>query len=90
MVELPQTNRHKRRAKMPKLVKCEIAGENYRYDIFKCPGCFKNLKDNPGLTRRGATTVGLCPACHCFFDTNGVIPFDRAAGMFPEDAEYDY
>lgn len=75
---------------MPKLVKCEIAGKNHPYSVFTCPGCFKNLKDNLELTTRGADAVGLCPACHCFFDGKGVIPFDQAADMFPEDAKYAY
>jgi hypothetical protein len=75
---------------MPKLIKCEVAGKDYPNVVFKCPGCFKNLKDNPDLTKRGAEAVGLCPACHCFFDEGGVIPFDQAADMFPEEAQCDY
>jgi hypothetical protein len=75
---------------MPKLVKCEIAQDDYRNAIFKCPGCFISLKDNPDLTTRGTDALGLCPACHRFFDEKGVVPFDQAADMFPEDAHYDY
>ena len=72
---------------MPKLVKCQIAKE--RDQRFHCKGCGAPLKDVPE-TQRGIDAVFLCPECHCFFNTKGVIPYNDADEMFPGESDYYY
>ena len=73
---------------MPKLVKCEIANEKKTF--FKCPKCEAHLKDIEETKRGAEKAVFLCPQCRCFFDENGIIPYDVADGMFPGASDYSY
>ena len=71
-----------------KLVKCQIAKD--RDMIFKCLGCFTNLKDTIGTEKTDEPTIFLCPKCHRFFNKNGVIPFEKADEMFPGESNVGY